>query len=79
MSNRPVVVLSSDVRIEKRVLHFVFANYVEAVERASRIVQLFDDAGDDVGVLSLDGQMIDKPHLRQAQKILDRSRSARQD
>ncbi|NNE44212.1 MAG: C26 family cysteine hydrolase domain-containing family, partial [Gemmatimonadetes bacterium] len=29
-----MIVLTSDVRVEKRVLHFVFENYVAAVERA---------------------------------------------
>ncbi len=61
------------------VINRIFTPSVEAVERARRIVQLFDDAGDDVGVLSLDGQMIDKPHLRQAMKILERSRAAKRD
>ena len=61
------------------VINRVFTPSAEAVERARRIVQLFADAGDAVGVLSLDGQMIDKPHLRQAQKILDRARTIRPD
>ncbi len=54
----------------------VFTPSPDAVERAARIVALFADAGDDVGVLSLDGKMIDRPHLKQAQRILDRARSA---
>lgn len=58
------------------IINAVFTPSSEAVERASRIVRLFADAGDDVGVLSLDGQMIDRPHLKQAQKILERARSA---
>jgi len=40
------------------------------LERAKRILQLFADAGPGAGVLSLDGKMIDKPHLRQAERVL---------
>jgi citrate lyase subunit beta/citryl-CoA lyase len=40
------------------------------VERAKRIVAAFD-ASPDAGVVSLDGQMVDKPHLVQARRILD--------
>ena len=60
------------------IINRVFTPSADAVDRARRIVQLFADAGDDVGVLSLDGQMIDRPHLRQAQRILDRARAAGQ-
>lgn len=42
------------------------------LERAKRILQLFADAGPDAGVLSLDGKMIDKPHLRQAERVMRR-------
>lgn len=58
------------------IINRVFTPSREAVARAQKIVSLFDQAGDDTGVLSLDGQMIDRPHLRQAQKILDRARAA---
>jgi citrate lyase subunit beta/citryl-CoA lyase len=40
------------------------------VERAKRIVAAFA-ASPDAGVISLDGQMVDKPHLVQARRILD--------
>lgn len=43
------------------------------VERAKTIIQLFEDAGPDAGVLSLDGKMIDRPHLRQAERIVRRA------
>ena len=43
------------------------------VERAKTIIQLFEDAGPDAGVLSLDGKMIDRPHLRQAERIVSRA------
>lgn len=42
-----------------------------AVARAEAIVAAFAAAG-DAGALQLDGQMIDAPHLRQAQAILER-------
>jgi citrate lyase beta subunit len=40
------------------------------VQWAKRIVAAFE-ASPDAGVMSLDGQMIDKPHLVQARRILD--------
>lgn len=40
------------------------------VEQAHRIIAAFDAAGDS-GTVGLDGQMLDIPHLRQAQKVLD--------
>ncbi len=43
------------------------------VERAVRILALFAAAGPDAGVLSLDGKMIDKPHLRQAERVARRA------
>ncbi|HEY2590987.1 MAG TPA: aldolase/citrate lyase family protein, partial [Steroidobacteraceae bacterium] len=39
------------------------------IERARRIVAAFAEAP-DVGVTSLDGQMIDRPHLLQAERLL---------
>ena len=50
----------------------VFTPSAEAVARARRIVALFD-ANPGAGVLSLDGQMIDAPHLKQALRLLGRS------
>ena len=54
----------------------VFTPSAEAVDRATCIVALFANASDDVGILSLDGKMIDRPHLKQAQRILERARLA---
>lgn len=45
------------------------------VERARRILALFE-ANPDAGVLSLDGEMIDRPHLRQAEGIVAAARRA---
>ena len=41
----------------------------EELSRAARIVALFDE-NPDAGTLSLDGQMVDRPHLIQAERIL---------
>lgn len=47
----------------------VFTPSAEAVERARRIVALFEQSP-ETGVVSLDGQMLDAPHLKQAERIL---------
>jgi citrate lyase subunit beta/citryl-CoA lyase len=44
----------------------------EEIQRAQRIVDLFD-ANPGAGALGLDGEMIDRPHLVQAQRILSRA------
>ena len=46
-----------------------FTPSADAVERARRIVALFE-ADPGVGVLSMDGRMLDAPHLAQARRIL---------
>jgi len=43
-----------------------------AIARARAIVKLFADAP-DAGVLSLDGEMLDRPHLLKAQRLLARA------
>ncbi|WP_099868212.1 HpcH/HpaI aldolase/citrate lyase family protein [Pararhizobium haloflavum] len=58
------------------VINRVFTPDANAVERSRKIVTLFAEAGDDAGVLSLEGQMIDRPHLRQAERILARAEAA---
>jgi putative glutamine amidotransferase len=40
MSHRPVIAVSSDVRVEARKLHFVFAPYVERIEEAGGLAVL---------------------------------------
>ena len=44
----------------------------EEVERAQRIVELFD-ANPGAGALGLDGEMIDRPHLIQARRVLEQA------
>ena len=54
------------------VINSAFRLRDEEVERAQRIVDLFE-ANPGAGALGLDGEMIDRPHLVQAQRILDQS------
>lgn len=54
----------------------IFTPSAEATAWARSIVELFAEAGPDAGVLSLDGQMIDRPHLRQAERILARAKAS---
>jgi citrate lyase subunit beta/citryl-CoA lyase len=55
------------------VINRVFSPSPSEVERARRIVDLF--AGNPgAGVLSLGGEMLDRPHLRRAERVLQRAR-----
>jgi len=51
------------------VINRCFAPSAEEVDRARRIVALFE-ANPGVGTLALDGSMLDLPHLRQARRII---------
>ena len=51
------------------VIEQVFRPSAEEVERARAIVKLFAD-NPDAGTLALDGRMLDKPHLKQAERLL---------
>jgi citrate lyase subunit beta/citryl-CoA lyase len=51
------------------VINAVFTPTPEAVARARRIVDLFR-ANPGLGVVGLDGEMLDLPHLRRAERIL---------
>lgn len=51
------------------IINRAFTPTTAEVEQARRIVALFD-ANPDAGTLGLDGKMIDRPHLLQAQKII---------
>lgn len=57
------------------VINAVFTPDAAALARASRIIALFAGSP-DAGVLALDGQMVDRPHLVQAERILARARAA---
>ena len=54
------------------VINEAFTPSAEAVGRAERIVAAFADAG-DAGVIGLDGEMLDRPHLTRAEKLLARA------
>jgi citrate lyase subunit beta / citryl-CoA lyase len=51
------------------VINTVFTPTEAAIARAQRIVDLFAD-NPDAGVIGLDGEMLDRPHIRRAMRIL---------
>jgi citrate lyase subunit beta/citryl-CoA lyase len=55
------------------VINEAFTPSAEAVARAEKIVEAFSLFG-DAGVTSLDGQMLDRPHLKAAERLLARAR-----
>ncbi|GGE83758.1 CoA ester lyase [Stappia taiwanensis] len=57
------------------VINAVFTPSEEEVARAERIIEAFRAAGDP-GVVGLDGEMLDRPHLRRAEKVIARARMA---
>ncbi len=58
------------------VINEIFTPSKDAVERAQAIVAAFTEAG-NAGVVGLDGEMLDRPHLKQAEKLLERARLAK--
>lgn len=57
------------------IINRVFTPSPEDVAGAQAVVDAFRDAG-DAGVVALDGVMLDRPHLRQAERLLERARRA---
>lgn len=57
------------------VINRVFTPTPEAVAFARRIVEAFT-TNPDAGVIGIDGKMIDRPHLRQARRTLERAAAA---
>jgi citrate lyase subunit beta/citryl-CoA lyase len=55
------------------VINGAFSPSAEDISHAEAIVAAFE-AQPGAGVLSVDGKMVDRPHLVQAQRILERSR-----
>jgi citrate lyase subunit beta/citryl-CoA lyase len=53
------------------VINATFTPTAEEIAHAAAVVAVFEASG-DVGVASLDGKMLDRPHLLQARKILAR-------
>lgn len=56
------------------VINEVFTPDEAAIKRAQAIVEAFRQAG-DAGVVGLDGEMLDRPHLRRAEITLTRAKS----
>ena len=54
------------------VINAVFSPAPDAIARAQAIVAAFE-AAPGVGVLSVNGEMLDMPHLKRARKLLERS------
>jgi citrate lyase subunit beta/citryl-CoA lyase len=54
-------------------INAAFSPSAAEVEHARAIVEAFE-AQPDAGVLSVDGRMVDRPHLLQARRVLDRAR-----
>jgi citrate lyase subunit beta/citryl-CoA lyase len=52
------------------IINEAFMPSTHEIERARKIVDLFAGNSDE-GVLGLDGEMIDRPHLLQAKRILE--------
>jgi citrate lyase subunit beta / citryl-CoA lyase len=57
------------------VINEAFTPSPEAVAHAQTVVEAFRAAGDP-GVVGIDGQMYDRPHLRRAERLLARARAA---
>jgi len=57
------------------VINTAFSPTADEIERARRVVAAFE-AAPGAGVTSLDGQMLDRPHLAAARRILERSARA---
>ena len=60
------------------IINAAFSPTAAEVEQARRVVAAFAD-NPNVGVTSLDGRMLDKPHLVLAQRVLELSRRGRLD
>jgi citrate lyase subunit beta/citryl-CoA lyase len=57
------------------VINLAFTPSAEAVEHAKTVIEAFAAAGNP-GVVGLGGQMYDRPHLRRAERLLQRARAA---
>ena len=57
------------------VINAAFTPSAEAVKQSAAIVAAFEAAGNP-GVVGIDGKMFDRPHLRQAERLLARAKAA---
>lgn len=60
------------------IINAAFTPSPQALARARRVVEAFAAAG-DAGVVGLDGEMLDQPHLKAAQNLLARAASPESD
>ena len=58
------------------VINAAFVPTAEELERATHIVELFEQ-NPGIGVMGMDGEMIDRPHLLQAQRLLQLAKNTR--
>jgi citrate lyase subunit beta/citryl-CoA lyase len=56
------------------IINRIFTPSAEAVARARRVADAFA-AAPEAGVVSIDGQMVDRPHLIAAQRVLARAKA----
>lgn len=54
-------------------INAAFTPSQEAVARARRVVAAFAEAGEEAGVVAIDGEMLDRPHLNRAKAVLARA------
>ncbi|MEM9733783.1 MAG: CoA ester lyase [Pseudomonadota bacterium] len=57
------------------IINAVFTPSLEDVAKAQEIVDAFEQAGNP-GVLAVNGQMLDKPHLKKALRLLERAKAS---
>ena len=57
------------------VINAAFTPSDDEISRARSIIDAFDEAGNS-GVVALNGEMLDRPHLTRAERILKRAKSA---
>jgi citrate lyase subunit beta/citryl-CoA lyase len=57
------------------VINAAFTPSGEAIERSTAIVSAFQAAGHP-GVVAIEGKMVDRPHLRLAERLLARAKAA---
>lgn len=57
------------------IINEAFTPSDETVSRAQAVLRAFADAG-DAGVVAIDGEMLDRPHQRRAEKVIKRARLA---
>ena len=69
----PAVSQHTRIAPEVPIINAAFTPSDDEVKHAAAIVAAFE-AQPDAEVLSVDGRMVDRPHLAQARKVLDRAK-----